>query len=73
MADIKVVSEVAGSIWQVLVAAGDKVEADTPLILVESMKMEIPVLAPGAGMVTEILVAVGDLVTEGQAVVNLKT
>ena len=73
MADTKVVSEVTGSIWKVLVAVGDSVEADTPVVLIESMKMEIPVLAPDAGLVTEILVAVGDPVSEGQAVVALRT
>ncbi|MBX3521569.1 MAG: acetyl-CoA carboxylase biotin carboxyl carrier protein subunit [Xanthobacteraceae bacterium] len=73
MADTKVVSEVTGSVWKVLVAVGDSVEMDTPVVLIESMKMEIPVLAPDAGVVTEILVAVGDPVSEGQAVVALKT
>jgi acetyl-CoA carboxylase biotin carboxyl carrier protein len=73
MADTKVVSEVTGSVWKVLVAVGDKVEMDTPVLLIESMKMEIPVLAPDAGVVTEILVAVADPVVEGQAVVIIKT
>lgn len=73
MADTKVVSEVTGSIWKVLVAVGDLVEADTQVILIESMKMEIPVLAPDAGVVAEILVAVGDPVSEGQAVITLRT
>lgn len=73
MADTKVVSEVTGSVWKVLVAVGDSVEMDTPVVLIESMKMEIPVLAPDSGVVTEILVAVGDPVSEGQAVVALKT
>jgi acetyl-CoA carboxylase biotin carboxyl carrier protein len=73
MADTKVISEVTGSIWKVLVAVGDTVEADTPVILVESMKMEIPVLAPDTGVVAEVLVAVGDPVSEGQAVITLKT
>lgn len=73
MADVKVVSDITGSVWKVLVAVGDSVEADTPVVLVESMKMEIPVLAPDAGVVTEILVSVGDTISEGQAVVALKT
>ncbi|MGE0339612.1 MAG: acetyl-CoA carboxylase biotin carboxyl carrier protein subunit [Xanthobacteraceae bacterium] len=73
MADTKVVSEVTGSVWKVLVAVGDSVEADTPVLLIESMKMEIPVLAPDSGTVTEILVAVGDPISEGQVVVALKT
>jgi len=73
MADTKVVSEVTGSVWKVLVAVGDSVEIDTPVILIESMKMEIPVLAPDSGVVTEILVAVGDAVSEGQSVVTIKS
>ncbi len=73
MADTKVASEVTGSVWKVLVNVGDSVEADTPVLLIESMKMEIPVLAPDSGVVTEILVAVGDPITEGQAVVVLRT
>ncbi|MBS4083276.1 MAG: acetyl-CoA carboxylase biotin carboxyl carrier protein subunit [Rhizobiales bacterium] len=73
MADTKVVSEVTGSVWKVLVAVGDSVEADTPVILIESMKMEIPVLAPDSGVVTEILVSVGDAVSDGQSVVTIKS
>jgi acetyl-CoA carboxylase biotin carboxyl carrier protein len=73
MSGIKVVSEVAGSVWKVLVAVGDKVEPGAPILLIESMKMEIPVLAPEAGVVIEILVAVGDLIAEGQAVATIKT
>lgn len=73
MADTKIISEVTGSVWKVLVVVGDAVETDTPVILIESMKMEIPVLATEAGLVSEILVAVGDPITEGQAVVTLKT
>ncbi|MBY0531254.1 MAG: acetyl-CoA carboxylase biotin carboxyl carrier protein subunit [Xanthobacteraceae bacterium] len=73
MADTKVVSEVTGSVWKVLVAVGDSVEADSPVVLIESMKMEIPVLAPDSGVVTEILVATGDPISEGQAVIALKT
>jgi len=73
MSDTKVVSEVTGSVWKVLVAVGESVEADTPVMLIESMKMEIPVLAPESGVVTEILVAVSDPITEGQTVAMLRT
>jgi acetyl-CoA carboxylase biotin carboxyl carrier protein len=73
MADIKVVSDVAGSVWQLLVASGDKVSPETPVALIESMKMEIPVLAPAAGVITEVLVAVGDMIAEGQAVAVIRT
>src|ERR1051325_7432373 len=57
MAEIRVRSEIAGSVWKIEVAVGDAVAADEPLIILESMKMEIPLLAPRAGVVKEILVA----------------
>ena len=56
MAVIKVSSETAGSIWQVLVKPGDSVAADDVLMILESMKMEIPITAPVAGRVAEIYV-----------------
>jgi urea carboxylase len=59
-------AEVAGTVWQVLVAVGDTVRAEQELIVLESMKMEIPSLAPHAGVVQQILVAPGDAVGEGQ-------
>jgi biotin carboxyl carrier protein len=68
----KVASEVAGSVWEVVVALGDVVAADDTLIVIESMKMELPVSAPFGGVVRAINVAKGDLVEEGQAVVELE-
>lgn len=73
MADTKILSEIAGSVWKVLVKVGEAVEADAPVVLLESMKMEIPVLAPETGIVTELFVAVGDAVAEGDAIAMLKT
>lgn len=64
----KVLSEVAGKVWKLEVRAGAKVAQDDTLLILESMKMEIPVLAPSGGTVVELLVAEGDLVQEGQAV-----
>jgi biotin carboxyl carrier protein len=72
MAVRKVASEVAGSVWEVVVAIGDVVAPDDTLIVVESMKMELPVAAPFAGTVRAIHVVKGDLVEEGQAVVDLE-
>ena len=66
MAVIKVSSETAGSIWQVLVKPGDSVAADDVLMILESMKMEIPIDAPAAGTVAALHVAEGDSVAEGQ-------
>jgi biotin carboxyl carrier protein len=64
-------TEVAGSVWKVEVAVGQAVAAGDALVIVESMKMEIPVEAPAAGTVAEIRVAEGDRVAEGAIVVTL--
>src|SRR5579885_2590734 len=71
MAEVRVRSEIAGSVWKLEVAVGDSVAEDDPLVILESMKMEIPVLAPAAGIVQEILVAEGEAVAEGEIVVVL--
>ena len=68
MADVALQSEVTGTVWKIEVKAGDAVEADQTLVVMESMKMEIPVSAPIDCTVVEILVAEGDTVAEGQAV-----
>ena len=72
MADIKVETEVTGKVWQIATQPGDQVAEDDPVIILESMKMEIPVGAPADGTVKEILVAEGDMVEEGQAVALLE-
>lgn len=64
--DVEVRSEVAGSVWKVLVGVGDSVAADDELMILESMKMEIPVEAPGAGTVTQVLVSPEEAVEEDQ-------
>ena len=64
-------TEVAGNVWKVEVAVGQRVAAGDPLVIVESMKMEIPVQAPVDGTVTGIAVTKGDRVAEGAAVVTL--
>jgi acetyl-CoA carboxylase biotin carboxyl carrier protein len=72
MAVRKVSTEVAGSVWEVVVGVGDAVAAEDTLIVIESMKMELPVAAPWAGTVRAIHVEKGDLVEEGQVVVDLE-
>lgn len=72
MAETRVRSEIAGSVWKIEVAVGDSVSEDDPLIVLESMKMEIPLLAPRAGVVREILVAEGEPVAEGDVAVILE-
>ncbi len=68
MAEIRVKSEIAGSVWKILKNPGDAVEEEEPVILLESMKMEIPVMAPRTGTVAEIRVAEGEMVAEGDVV-----
>ncbi|PLW73433.1 hypothetical protein C0036_07275 [Streptomyces sp. DJ] len=53
------------SVWKVVVSEGEDVAKGDTLVILESMKMEIPVLAEGPGRVTELKVAEGDVVQEG--------
>ena len=71
MAELRVRSEIAGSVWKIEVAIGDAVAEDDPLLILESMKMEIPLLSPRAGVVKEILVAEGEPIAEGVVAVIL--
>jgi acetyl-CoA carboxylase biotin carboxyl carrier protein len=59
-------AELVGNVWKVEAREGDQVGEDDVLIILESMKMEIPVTAPTAGMVLEIRVKEQDVVQEGQ-------
>jgi acetyl-CoA carboxylase biotin carboxyl carrier protein len=72
MANITVHSEVNGSVWKIVVNVGDRVAQDDPLLYAESMKMEIPILAPEDGTVSEIMVSEGQSISEGDAVVVLR-
>jgi biotin carboxyl carrier protein len=71
MADLRVRCEIAGSVWKIEVSVGDEVAEDDPLVVLESMKMEIPLLAPKAGVVKEILIKEGEAVAEGDIAVIL--
>jgi acetyl-CoA carboxylase biotin carboxyl carrier protein len=73
MAQTRVSSELNANVWKLLVAVGDPVEADQELLILESMKTEIPVTAPKAGRVSEILVEEGQIVSERQALLVLDT
>ena len=66
-------AEIAAAIWQIMAPAGTSLAEDEPIIILESMKMEIPISAPQAGMVVEILVTEGQQVEEGQAVATFRT
>ena len=73
MADTIVVSEVNGSVWKIVVKVGDTVAQDDPVAYAESMKMEIPVLAPDDGVVTQILVTEGQSIAEGDPIAVIRT
>lgn len=66
MAKVEVESEVTGNVWKVQVAVGATVAVGDVLMILESMKMEIPVEAPVAGTLSELLVAEADAVDEDQ-------
>ena len=68
---IEVLAEIAGTVFKIERNVGDAVEAEEELLILESMKMEIPVEAPRAGRVSEIRVQEGDAVEEGQVLVVL--
>ena len=73
MVRVNIQSEVTGNVWKVQVVAGARVEAGDVLLVLESMKMEIPVEAPAAGTVAELLVGEKDAVTENQLIAVLET
>ena len=68
MPSTKVVSDIAGKVWKIEAPAGTKVAQDEVVLILESMKMEIPVTAPRAGTVIEIYFAEGEVVGEGDVV-----
>jgi biotin carboxyl carrier protein len=65
-------AELVANVLRVVARAGDKVAADDTLVILESMKMEIPVHAEVAGTVTEIAVNEGDVVTEGELLAEIE-
>ncbi|MFD8530173.1 biotin/lipoyl-binding carrier protein [Streptosporangium canum] len=66
MAEVR--AEMVANVWKVLVAQGDTVEDGDTLVILESMKMEIPVLSEDDGVITELKVAEGDVIQEGDLI-----
>lgn len=64
-------AHIAGTVWKVEVKVGDAVSTGQVVVILESMKMEMPVESPCAGVVTAVLVKEAESVQEGQAVVEL--
>ena len=72
MSQIEVKAEIAGNVWKIEANVGDEVTEDDMIVILESMKMEIPITAPADGKIVEMLVAEGDVVAEGQLVAVLQ-
>lgn len=68
---IEVEAQVTGNVWKIETTVGAQVEEEEILLVIESMKMEIPVEAPAAGRVAEIRVREGQAVEEGDVLVVL--
>ena len=66
MAEIR--AEMVANVWRVVAAEGDHVDDGDTLVILESMKMEIPVLAEDSGTITKMHVAEGDVVQEGDLI-----
>jgi acetyl-CoA carboxylase biotin carboxyl carrier protein len=65
-------AHITGTVWKIEVAVGDKVEEGDPVVILESMKMEMPVEAEDPGVVSEILCSEGQSVSEGDTLVVLE-
>ena len=73
MSELSIISEASGSVWKIEVAHGQQVAEGDALLVIESMKMELPLTAPSAGTVARILVAEGERVEEDQPLLLLTT
>jgi acetyl-CoA carboxylase biotin carboxyl carrier protein len=70
MADVA--AHITGTVWKILVKEGDSVQLDQTLVILESMKMEMPVEAPEGGRVSRVHVTEGQAVDEGDTLVTLE-
>ena len=69
---VDVAAHITGTVWEIRVNVGDHVREEQVLVVLESMKMEMPVEAPDAGKVAAILVEKGQAVEEGEVLVRLE-
>lgn len=72
MAEVTVRSELNAIVWKIEIAIGAAVDAGDTLVILEAMKMEIPVAAPRAGTVKTVLIEEKQQIAEGQALVILQ-
>ncbi len=70
---LEIRSEITGSVWKLVKAPGDAVAEEEAIMVLESMKMEIPVMAESGGTLKEMRVKEGDSVSEGQVVAVIET
>jgi len=68
---VDVCAHITGTVWKIQVEQGASVQEDDVVVIIESMKMEMPVTAPDGGTVAEIRVSEGDAVEEGDVLVVL--
>lgn len=71
MAHLKVESDLAGTVWQLAAGLGDTLAEGDPILILESMKMEIPVESPCAARLVTLHVVEGEVVREGQVLATL--
>ena len=65
-------ADMGANVWKVFVSAGDRMEEDGTLMILEAMKMEIPIMAEKTGVVVAVHVAEGDTVAPGQRLVDFE-
>ncbi|MDH4023794.1 MAG: acetyl-CoA carboxylase biotin carboxyl carrier protein subunit [Desulfuromonadales bacterium] len=65
----ELIAPIAGNVWKILVAVGDKVELDDEVVILEALKMETPIYCEESGTITEIKVKEGDAVNEDDVLV----
>jgi acetyl-CoA carboxylase biotin carboxyl carrier protein len=68
----QVVATMAGNVWKIVVSVGEQVSEGQDVVILESMKMEIPIAAETSGTVKEIKVQEGDFVNEGDVLIELE-
>ena len=73
MPRVEITSEVTGNVWKIVANVGDLLAAEDVLLILESMKMEIPVESPCAGVLVELLVQAEESVEEDQVVAIVET
>lgn len=71
MPTIDLKTDITGTVWKILKRAGDRVDEEEAVMILESMKMEIPVSSPEAGKVREVIVKEGDTVSDGTVVARV--